>query len=316
MTSVPEDAHGQTADRKFQTAMSILVDREATARFADAIGLVEAAAGAKHAGATERRAVLECVGVSKPANWETALDSLAAAAELGSQSAARQLILLAEDRFEPGQPAGDWKALRNRIAIADRLRPPAKGGRVLSTDPFVRAINSMCSAAECEWLINAAMPRLERATVYSSGVDHGRTNQSAVLDLAHTDLIAQMIRTRIANELGAPLPCLEIPQVLCYAVGEEFVLHCDFLDPRTLKDEIERSGQRSATFLIYLNEDYEGGETSFPVLGIDHRGKTGDALIFGNLGPNRNPDPRTQHAGLPPTSGLKWVFSQWIRDRY
>jgi hypothetical protein len=92
--------------------------------------------------------------------------------------------------------------------------------------------------------------------------------------------------------------------------------HYDFLDPELNRQEIDRFGQRAATFLIYLNDDYEGGETSFPQLRIKHRGKTGDALVFGNLGRDGSPDPRTQHAGLPPTRGEKWLFSQWVRNRY
>jgi len=27
------------------------------------------------------------------------------------------------------------------------------------------------------------------------------------------------------------------------------------------------------------------------------------------------PDPLSEHAGLPVTSGEKWLLSQWIRDR-
>ena len=187
---------------------------------------------------------------------------------------------------------------------------------MLSADPFIRAIPAMASAAECHWLIAAAAPRLERATLYNKGVGGARTNQYAILDLVHSDLVAEMIRLRIANEVGAPLPCLEVAQVLRYGVGEEFALHFDFLDPQVNRDEIARFGQRAATFLIYLNEDFEGGETSFPRLGIAHRGRTGDALVFGNLGRNGMPDPRTQHAGIAPTRGEKWLFSQWVRDRH
>jgi prolyl 4-hydroxylase len=93
------------------------------------------------------------------------------------------------------------------------------------------------------------------------------------------------------------------------------VLHCDFLDPQAMRQEIERNGQRVATVLIYLNEDFEGGETSFPRLGINHRGKAGDALIFGNVDGSGAPDERAQHAGCPPTRGEKWVFSQWVRNQ-
>ena len=69
------------------------------------------------------------------------------------------------------------------------------------------------------------------------------------------------------------------------------------------------------TALIYLNDEFEGGETSFPQLGIEHRAKAGDALVFSNVDPRGRPEPRTEHAGRPPTKGTKWVFSQWVRDR-
>jgi hypothetical protein len=69
------------------------------------------------------------------------------------------------------------------------------------------------------------------------------------------------------------------------------------------------------TFLIYLNSEFEGGETDFPVLALAYKGATGDALYFGNVDSAGVPDPRTLHAGLPPTRGEKWLFSQWVRDR-
>ena len=315
-----QSVRGDASDQQFRTGMSLLASPDAAQELEQATALIKAAAAAGHAEATARRAVFECAGVRRPPDWEKALDSLANAAELGSQVAARQLILLAEDRFDVAAPAdtqpGAWREMRSRISIARRLRPSAASGRTLSADPFVRAIQAMCSASECQWLIAAAAPWLERATLHNEGVGAGRTNQYAVLDLVHTDVVAEMIRTRIANEIGAPLPCLEVSQVLRYAVGEEFLLHCDFLDPQVNRDEIDRFGQRAATFLIYLNEDFEGGETSFPRLRINPRGRTGDALVLGNVGPNRMPDPRTQHAGCPPTRGEKWLFSQWVRDRY
>lgn len=286
-----------------------------------AAALIDAAAAEGSANAIERRALLECRGVFRQSNWETALDSLAEAAKRGSRSAAGQLILLAEDWYEPQgsneMPAGDWDEMRSRISIARRLAPPANAGQHLSTSPIVHAIPNFASEAECQWLIDAAAPRLQRATVYNNptGFDPGRTNEFTLFSFANADLIVEVIRHRIANQIGAPLACLEMPQALHYSVGQEFVLHCDFLDPQAMRSEIERNGQRVATVLIYLNEGFEGGETSFPVLGLNHRGKEGDALVFGSVDAAGRPDPRSQHAGCPPTRGEKWVFSQWIRNR-
>jgi prolyl 4-hydroxylase len=95
------------------------------------------------------------------------------------------------------------------------------------------------------------------------------------------------------------------------------VPHHDFLDPTKpgLKANIALRGQRILTFLIYLNEEFEGGETEFPKAGISWRGATGDALAFSNVTLDQQPDPMTLHAGRPPTRGEKWIFSQWVRDR-
>lgn len=309
------------AETQFRTGMAMLAGKTLSPAWERAVGLIDAAAAAGHADAVERRALLECRGVGRAPNWDKALDSLAIAAECGSHFAARQLILLADDRYEPAAPTEppprNWTEMQSRIPIAQRVSATTAPGRILSASPIVHALPNFASSAECQWLIAAATPRLNRAGVYNNptGVDPGRTNQTALFNFTNADVIVEVIRHRIANQIRAPLSCLEMSQVLHYDVGQEFVLHCDFLDPQMLHEEIARNGQRCATILIYLNETFEGGQTSFPRLRIDHRGGTGDALVFGNVNAAGRPDPRSQHAGCPPTLGEKWVFSQWVRDR-
>ena len=98
---------------------------------------------------------------------------------------------------------------------------------------------------------------------------------------------------------------------------QHFAPHFDFLDEQSpaLAADIAARGQRIVTFLLYLNDDYAGGETAFPALGLHHRGRCGDALMFANVDLAQRPDPQTLHAGLPPQRGQKWVLSQWIRNR-
>ena len=66
---------------------------------------------------------------------------------------------------------------------------------------------------------------------------------------------------------------LEGPTVLHYAAGQEITNHFDFLNTEmpNYEDELSRRGQRVITFLIYLNDDYGGGETEFPELGVRHK---------------------------------------------
>jgi len=132
------------------------------------------------------------------------------------------------------------------------------------------------------------------------------------------NLLTEVIRQRISAGTRLPVPLFEPSQVLHYAVGQRFEPHHDFLDPTNsaYHDSLARFGQRIATFLIYLNDGYEGGETSFLKIRMTYRAKQGDALFFANVRQDGSPDPTTLHAGLPPTSGEKWVFSQWIRDQF
>jgi prolyl 4-hydroxylase len=115
----------------------------------------------------------------------------------------------------------------------------------------------------------------------------------------------------VVNESVEPL------QVLHYAVGEFFDRHVDFLRPSLpdYEQEMRCRGQRVKTCLVYLNDDYQAGETHFPHLGLKVRGGIGDALIFENLRVDGTGDMKTAHAGLPPSCGEKWLLSQWIRDK-
>src|SRR4029453_5716558 len=111
---------------------------------------------------------------------------------------------------------------------------------------------------------------------------------------------------------------MEGPTVLHYSPGEQIQNHFDFVDPKSTSDyagEMARNGQRMITFLIYLNDDYEGGETAFPELGFSHRGRRGDGLFFVNAHPDLAPDLRMLHAGRATTRGEKWLVTQFVRSK-
>ena len=268
-----------------------------------AVELIQSASRSGYGPATERCAVFACMGVGSPPSWTQGIALLRQAATQGSQSARRQLDILDAD----GAP------------IEQKLRPPA--ARTLSAMPLIRVVEKLASPAECEWLIEPAAARLEPAYVYDSrggtlGVDPARSNRGAVFGLVEIDCVLQMVRVRIAAGIGIPVECFEWPQVLHYEVGQEFKPHHDFLSPESevFRAELARNGQRVATALVYLNDGFEGGETRFPSLDLAFRGRAGDALYFTNVDPAGQPDRSTLHAGMPPTSGEKWILSQWVRE--
>jgi hypothetical protein len=144
-----------------------------------------------------------------------------------------------------------------------------------------------------------------------------RTNTGMGFSIVDSDLVLQLTHARIAAALGLDVRKQEPTNILHYDPGQQYRPHFDFLDPGEahFARELQQMGQRVATALIYLNDDYDGGETAFPRLDWAFKGKTGDALIFWNVTPDGQPDKQTLHAGAPPTSGTKWLFSKWVRDR-
>ena len=64
-----------------------------------------------------------------------------------------------------------------------------------------------------------------------------------------------------------------------------------------------------------LNDDYEGGQTAFEAGDQKFKGTRGSVILWANVTPDGRPDPLTRHAGLAPTSGEKWILSQWMRPR-
>ena len=282
---------------------------------AEGAALIEAECEAGSAGAAALLATIEAMGAARPQSWARALDFLELAARRGCARARAQLAMLNRSDVE-----GDWKRLRDGVDIAALTAAPPR--RPISEQPRIRVIEGFASPAECDWVIAIAQGRLNPAWVWDpvtgqNRPDPTRTNRGLDLGVAEMDLVVQVLRARISAASNLPLPVFEPAQIMHYSVGQEFRPHHDYLDPGQAGDraQIARLGQRIATFLLYLNDDYEGGETEFLKTGFSYRGSKGDALLFANVDAARAPDRLTTHAGRPPTSGEKWILSQWIRDR-
>ena len=265
-------------------------------------------------------AAITASGMYAPADWAGALDHLQRSAELGYGPAREQLRLLARRPGQAGSGSGAWQRLRRSVDIEAWRTPPE--ARALSSDPSIRVVERFVPAGICDWIIARAKDRLAPAQVYDAGAlkprqSDTRTNSFAGFDLVNLDLVMLMVRERLAAAAGLPVLAMEAPQVFHYAVGQTFAEHFDFLDSAIpgQAQGLAKGGQRVATLLVYLNAGFEGGETDFPLLGLKFRGQPGDALMFTNVEPGGAPDRRMLHAGLPPTSGEKWLLSQWVRDR-
>jgi hypothetical protein len=304
----------------------------------DGAGFIAEASARGGAEAAALLAVLYAVGASRGHGVAEGLQSLTLAAERGWPAAQAQLTILAKPSagvtaepnagvtVEPnasatvaGSAGIDWRALSEAIDLEAWQAPPAAAD--LSSSPLVRSYGSFASAAMCQWLIERARGRLSRALVYEAisrevMAKPTRTNTAAVFNLVDTDFVLVLAQLRMAACLGIPLRQFEAITVLHYDAGEEITEHYDFVDPSlpSYAQEIAEKGDRVVTFLVYLNDGYEGGETAFPRLGISHKGRRGEGLFFVNSERGRA-DTRTLHAGRTPVGGEKWIVSQFVRDR-
>jgi len=303
-------------DAQFRHGLALLSGETAGTEGPRAIASIESAADQGHPEALAKCALFEAMGAGRTQNWEKALDRLQQAAEAGSQSARGQILALARQ----GSDENDWAGMRARISVETLLEAPPR--RMLSDAPRIVSFDGFATEAECSWIIERTRDRLQRAKVFSTATgdqtyDKVRDNKAIEFQLPQMDLVLEVVRARISTATRLPVQIFEPTQVLHYSVGEQFRPHHDFLDPEVpqFADYIRQFGQRIGTLLIYLNEGFSGGETAFPRLGLNYRGRTGDALFFTNVDRSGRPDRMTMHAGTPPTAGEKWVLSQWIRDR-
>jgi len=282
----------------------------------DGAGLLREAAKGGHAEAATRLATLTALGTHVKQSWAEAIGLLVFAAERGSESARGQLRALAGAAAEADI---SWRQLAERIDFKYWSSAPPR--QTLSANPMVCVYRDFVTDPVCAWLIEQARPILKRALIYDpvggDVADHMRTNSAAGFDLIHADVVQAAVQWRMSLAVGIPVAHLEAPTVLHYAVGEQITNHYDFVNPRMphFDKEIAERGQRIVTFLVYLNDDYEGGETDFPELGLRYHGAKGHGLFFTNALPSGEGDLRMVHAGLPPKDNEKWLMSQFIRNR-
>lgn len=219
----------------------------------------------------------------------------------------------------PPSPSIDWHEVRRRVSLPHQR--PLPECELRSQRPRIAALRGLFTVPECIYVALKAMPMLRSAQVVardgSSTVDAMRSNETAKFGLLEADVVVQCLDLRVAAALGHPAENGEGFALLRYQVGQQYLPHCDWIDPEreATRADLQRWGQRVATCIVHLNDSFEGGTTEFPKIGLEFRGGVGDAFIWDNVLPTGEVDPLTLHAGRPPTQGMKYLLSKWMRDK-
>lgn len=198
---------------------------------------------------------------------------------------------------------------------------------VYSHDPYVVRIDNLFTKEEADIMIQLG----HKYGGYHPSTDQGKTDpdtgvQQQTLSSYRTssnawclagdceeEPIVKSVYERIYNITGIPFSNSESLQILNYKPGQYYKVHHD-----ARQDEIkDLPGPRILTAFIYLNEDMEGGHTTFPELGVSVKPKLGSMVLWPSV-TDRDPtrlDPRTAHQADPVIRGEKYGMNVWYHLR-
>lgn len=219
--------------------------------------------------------------------------------------------------IEVASPVRESVTVANVLGLEEVLAPV---GRVEQSErPHVWVVDDLLSADECRLLVACAEPRLQRSRTVDpeTGLPvpmELRTSEDASFDPILEDLALRLVQLRMATAAGMPLSHAEHLTVLRYRPGEEYRPHRDYRPPGSIERDRPEAGNRQRTICVYLNEPEAGGETEFPVAGLQVAPRAGRAVVFDNLHADGRPDTDSLHAGLPVQRGEKWLATLWIRQ--
>ena len=198
------------------------------------------------------------------------------------------IVLLARDaRGEGRDGVSELEDYRREVSVIDGLLTPEDCERLIA----------YCEAAG--FSRSRVVGRSREQDVISA---IARNSSSATLPDRSHPLLGKLYRGCAERE-GVGVPDVEDIQCVRYKRGQRFKPHYD------ATTELPRL----TTYLLYLNDDFEGGNTAFPLLGYEVKPKAGACLRFPSCDRMGRILWPSLHGGLPVKSGVKYALNIWVR---
>lgn len=204
--------------------------------------------------------------------------------------------------------------------------------KIKKINDFIYEIDDFIDSDKCKELINKYDKNLEKSFVISNEkISNDRTsNQKWISQNQEYELNNKILN--LVNEFSKSkltINHLEDFQFTKYNPSQEYKGHYDVCD---IKKDVENSTEckldyenigsyRYITVILYLNDDFQGGETYFNKLNIKIKPKIGKALLFINCildsdsfdSGKCDRIENSMHSGLSVKSGNKYILTKWVR---
>ena len=132
---------------------------------------------------------------------------------------------------------------------------------------MLKEIFNVITTEQSKELVEIAEIDLVNMTTLGHQIDGYRTAQGTWI--SNNLEISNYIKSIISEHTNLPIENMEDLHIVKYEVDGEYKEHHDFFFPNEEYYEsacTNRGGQRLKSALIYLNDNFEGGETHFPKL--------------------------------------------------
>ncbi|KAJ8513993.1 hypothetical protein OPV22_004427 [Ensete ventricosum] len=246
-------------------------------------------------------------------------------------------------------PVGGGRLTRSRLLELDDEDPewpPMPHGKtgdsspslipfqVLSWKPRALYFPNFATAEQCQIIVQKAKSRLRPSTLAlrkgetEENTQGIRTSSGTFVSASEDSSgVLGQIEEKIARATMIPREQGEAFNILRYEIGQRYASHYDAFNPAEYGPQ---KSQRVASFLLYLSDVEEGGETMFPYengsnmdiaydyekcIGLKVKPRKGDGLLFYSLFTNGTIDPTSLHGSCSVVKGEKWVATKWIRDQ-
>ncbi|XP_041665794.1 prolyl 4-hydroxylase subunit alpha-3 isoform X2 [Cheilinus undulatus] len=189
---------------------------------------------------------------------------------------------------------------------------------VLSLQPFVVLFHDFITDMEAEDIKGLAQLGLRRSVVASGEKQETaeyRISKSAWLKGPAQSTVGKLDqRISMLTGLNVNHPYGEYLQVVNYGIGGHYEPHFDHATSPSSPVFKLKTGNRLATFMIYLSSVEAGGSTAFIYANFSVPVVEKAAVFWWNLHKNGKGDEDTLHAGCPVLIGDKWVANKWIHE--